>query len=154
VADLSDAESLLAHGPPESVWVACWDEERDGSTGAIEAFALEHPGSQRVFESSDPPVPVPDSGATAYARVRMSLAGIEEGAMPSLSAAAPRTMVVRGCLFLPPARRPAYCSLLACSGRKVMDLGPGGNDVSHLSPGVYFIRSERTQDATKVVVIR
>jgi hypothetical protein len=32
--------------------------------------------------------------------------------------------------------------LLDATGRKVMDLQPGENDVRHLAPGVYFIRSE------------
>jgi hypothetical protein len=34
------------------------------------------------------------------------------------------------------------CCLLDASGRKVMDLVPGPNDVSRLSPGVYFVRSK------------
>jgi len=28
------------------------------------------------------------------------------------------------------------------AGRKVLDLRPGANDISRLSPGVYFVRSE------------
>jgi hypothetical protein len=32
--------------------------------------------------------------------------------------------------------------LLDLSGRKVLDLMPGANDVSRLSPGVYFVRAE------------
>ncbi|MBN2537624.1 hypothetical protein JXB37_05055 [candidate division WOR-3 bacterium] len=43
--------------------------------------------------------------------------------------------------------------LLDASGRKVLDLAPGPNDVRHLSPGVYFIRSSqelpRRQHATR-----
>jgi hypothetical protein len=33
--------------------------------------------------------------------------------------------------------------LLDASGRKVLDLWPGPNDVSHLAPGVYFVRPAR-----------
>jgi len=32
--------------------------------------------------------------------------------------------------------------LLDAAGRRAMDLAPGANDVRHLSPGVYFVRSE------------
>jgi len=53
--------------------------------------------------------------------------------------------IVRGVLFLPPAsgvKRGASSVLLDISGRKVMDLAPGANVVSRLSPGVYFVRSD------------
>ena len=32
-------------------------------------------------------------------------------------------------------------ALLDLTGRKVLDLKPGANDVSRLSPGVYFVRA-------------
>lgn len=50
--------------------------------------------------------------------------------------------------------------LLDISGRKVMDLKPGANDVSRLSPGVYFLREGsrgpgfEDSRVTKVVVAR
>ena len=72
--------------------------------------------------------------------------------------------VVRGVLWLAPASSPklqAPCSLIDISGRKVMELRPGANDVRHLVPGVYFIRkhgsaNERLAPAAahKVVVQR
>jgi hypothetical protein len=52
-------------------------------------------------------------------------------------------------LFLPEAtrRKPQAASLLDISGRKVLDLKPGANDVRALAPGVYFVRQQgsRTQ---------
>jgi len=49
-------------------------------------------------------------------------------------------------------------ALLDISGRKVMDLQPGENDVRHLAPGVYFIRAQGTgvmgQETRKVVIQR
>ena len=50
-------------------------------------------------------------------------------------------------------------SLLDAVGRKVLDLRPGTNDVSHLSPGVYFVRrlsaeSRGLSAVAKVVVTR
>jgi hypothetical protein len=50
--------------------------------------------------------------------------------------------------------------LVDISGRKVLDIRTGANDVSDLAPGVYFVRSgpsavSRQQSAiTKVVVTR
>ena len=43
-------------------------------------------------------------------------------------------------------------ALLDACGRKVMDLVPGPNDVSRLSPGVYFVRP--ASGVNKVVVLR
>jgi len=51
--------------------------------------------------------------------------------------------VVRGSLVLPPGGGLPGESpvLLDAAGRRVRDLGIGANDVSHLSPGVYFVRA-------------
>ena len=62
--------------------------------------------------------------------------------------------IVRDVLFLPPSRLSPPSSLLSIDGRKVMDLKPGANDVSRLSPGVYFVREARAQAVRKVVVTR
>jgi len=46
--------------------------------------------------------------------------------------------------------------LLNISGRKVLDLKPGANDIRHLSPGVYFYRLDTPgfTDVKKAVLIR
>ena len=72
--------------------------------------------------------------------------------------------VVRSVLFLPGAvsgeRSAEHAELLDVSGRKVLGLKPGANDVRHLSPGVYFVRPascverEASGVVTKVVVTR
>jgi hypothetical protein len=68
--------------------------------------------------------------------------------------------IVGGKLFLPEAssRKPQATSLLDISGRKVMDLKPGANDVRHLAPGVYFVRAVSRElsavSCRKVVVTR
>ena len=70
--------------------------------------------------------------------------------------------VVRGEFFLPSANgeeRLAKGELLDISGRRVMELQAGANDVSRLAPGVYFVRSasgvERDASSVcKVVVTR
>jgi len=63
--------------------------------------------------------------------------------------------IVRGVLVLEARgeRREARSELLDITGRNVMRLKPGANDVSRLSPGVYFVRSESSAVA-KVMVQR
>ena len=70
--------------------------------------------------------------------------------------------VVRGVLLLPNAtsRKPQAAGLLDISGRKVLDLKPGANDVRALTPGVYFVREQpqasscKPQAVRKIVVTR
>jgi hypothetical protein len=64
--------------------------------------------------------------------------------------------IVRGVLNLQSAIYNQKCGvvLLDISGRKVLDLHPGPNDVRQLSPGVYFVREARAQGVRKVVVAR
>jgi len=52
--------------------------------------------------------------------------------------------IFRGALFLPETsgeKREARGELLDVSGRRVLVLEPGANDVRRLSPGVYFVRA-------------
>ncbi|MBM3331955.1 hypothetical protein FJY68_08925 [candidate division WOR-3 bacterium] len=64
--------------------------------------------------------------------------------------------VVRDLLFLPESSDPKRpCWMLDATGRKVMELRPGANDVRSLVPGVYFVRRNSARDeghTGKVVV--
>jgi large repetitive protein len=65
--------------------------------------------------------------------------------------------VVRGVLFLGDRTRTETVSrtvLLDSSGRKVMDLRPGANDVRALAPGVYFVRDAADEGGTRKVVVQ
>jgi hypothetical protein len=78
----------------------------------------------------------------------------------------PLATVIRGVLFLPRdmtetavvSDRVPRPVLLDVTGRKVIDLAPGANDVSRLAPGVYFVCSgpsavsHQPSAVTKVVV--
>jgi hypothetical protein len=74
--------------------------------------------------------------------------GVSEGRLEPGTAARSEPTVIRGVLFLPPdmteaaavSDRVPRIALLDISGRKVMDLKPGANDVSALAPGIYFLR--------------
>jgi photosystem II stability/assembly factor-like uncharacterized protein len=61
--------------------------------------------------------------------------------------------IVRGVLLLPATgvERSASGVLLDASGRRVLDLRPGANDVTRLAPGVYFVRigSSRSQGVAR-----
>jgi len=65
----------------------------------------------------------------------------------------PPQTVVCGVLFLPEAtsRKPQAASLLDVSGRKVLDLRPGANDVRGLAAGVYFVRIAQAQAQAQTV---
>jgi hypothetical protein len=65
--------------------------------------------------------------------------------------------VILGVLFLPEttSRKPQVSScLLDISGREVIGLKPGANDVSRLSPGVYFFREEPQAASRKPQAVR
>ncbi len=80
---------------------------------------------------------------------------IEEMTKPEVLVTNSGATIVRGVLFLT-----ETASLLDISGRKVMNLMPGANDVGRLAPGVYFVRAEpqaaslKPQAVRKVVVTR
>ncbi|MEO0079223.1 MAG: sialidase family protein [candidate division WOR-3 bacterium] len=65
------------------------------------------------------------------------LPGVEESQPPTANRSPLPTTVVRGVLLLPSA---VSGSLLDGSGRKVLALHSGPNDLRHLAPGVYFVR--------------
>jgi hypothetical protein len=60
--------------------------------------------------------------------------------------------VVRNVLHLPASLFTPHSSLFDFSGRKVLSLHPGANDVRSLAPGVYFLRS--ASGVAKLVVSR
>jgi hypothetical protein len=66
--------------------------------------------------------------------------------------------VCRGSLVLPRTLAPSTPrTLVSITGRKVMDLQPGENDIRHIAPGVYFVRpaeSDTRSPVRKVVIQR
>ena len=90
--------------------------------------------------------------------LRDSGEGIQEGRKLA-AGAKPLPTIVRGILFLPRSFDTSISrSLLDISGRKVLDLLPGPNDVRALAPGVYFVRiaqaQAQAQAVRKVVITR
>jgi aminopeptidase N len=83
--------------------------------------------------------------------------GVEESRKPQAASYKPQPTIVRGVLYLQGAQspKPQASSLLDVSGRKVLGLVPGPNDISGLAPGVYFVASDgapKTVRADKVMI--
>ncbi len=100
---------------------------------------------------------VANFGSASVSVIRDSVLGIEEREPPTELSRQFTATVVRGVLRLPAAsgvQRGAGSILLDISGRTVMELNPGPNDVSRLAPGVYFLRvgSHQTAPARKIVI--
>jgi hypothetical protein len=76
-----------------------------------------------------------------YSVYRTSRPGVQEPG-PVRVACSRLPSIIRNVLFLPPALLSSRSFLLSADGRRMIDLTPGANDVSRLSPGVYFIREE------------
>ncbi len=70
--------------------------------------------------------------------------GVVENTTPHAERIAPGRTIVRGTLTLPASGilRDRSAVLLDASGRRVLSLQSGANDVSRLAPGVYFVRAE------------
>ncbi len=104
---------------------------------------------------------VSNSGSSSISVIRDTVGvGVEES-QPRASNYEPQVTVVRGMLVLGVGSRQntAYrAELLDISGRKVLDLMPGANDVRALAPGVYFVRTVGGESSasrcSKIVVTR
>ena len=95
-----------------------------------------------------------DYYGSVFLRRNITPAGLEERYEPQASNPTPHATLVRGVLLLGDCPRTGTVPravLLDASGRSVLELQPGANDVRGLTPGIYFVRSERTT-VTKVVV--
>jgi len=84
-------------------------------------------------------------------------AGIAEEPMQQRSIGVqPSATMIRNVLLLTEAssHKPQAASLLDISGRQVMALKPGANDVRALAPGVYFVREAQAQaEAVRKIVV-
>jgi hypothetical protein len=78
------------------------------------------------------------------------LSGVAEPPSPPTGGLPAIPGLARGTLLLP-GRSGAL--LHDISGRKVMELQPGENDVRHLAPGVYFVRRQDTGESSRLVLV-
>jgi len=88
-----------------------------------------------------------------YCHARPDSVGAEEHLRQDASRPVPGATIVRGVLRLPASNNPCLTqAFFDISGREVLDLHPGGYDVSRLSPGVYFLRGVGAGGTGRVVV--
>jgi phosphoribosylformylglycinamidine (FGAM) synthase PurS component len=80
-------------------------------------------------------------------------AAIAEMTNPKVRKTNSGTSIVHGVLFLSEAASHTLqaASLIDISGRKVLELHGGANDVRGLAPGVYFVRTAQTQTQTQTI---
>ncbi|MBN2537623.1 SBBP repeat-containing protein [candidate division WOR-3 bacterium] len=127
--------------------------ENWGSGDAATAIGLDDSGYVYVTGRGD-------FGANAWDFVTIKYnpnAGIaEERWTPVAGSATPTATVVRGVLNLtsPFSVLTSDFVLLDASGREVLSLTPGVNDISSLAPGVYFVQRARSGKAGRVLVTR
>jgi len=99
-----------------------------------------------------------DSGGIDYLTLKYGAAGAVEEGRPTHGALriTPEPTLVRGVLEMPPAanRLPTIAQLLSSSGRKVLDLHPGANDITRLAPGVYFLRNQLDSRPRRVTILK
>jgi hypothetical protein len=103
-------------------------------------------------------------GTVGHGRISMvrEQSGMEEGSSTTNTRRTPlEVSLVRGVLRIGDSRQNTgyRAELLDITGRKVMDLAPGANNLRRLPPGVYFVRrasgvERETSGVTKVVVQR
>ena len=100
------------------------------------------------------------NGDSVYV-LRDTMPGIEESRRPQAASFKPMATVVRGVLVLQGDRTQNTghrAELLDITGRKVLDLRSGVNDVGTLTPSVYFVRAVSRElsavNCYKVVIAR
>lgn len=97
-------------------------------------------------------------GETVYdINIHIGSQAMEETITHNARGSTPNATVVHGILFLPMSsveRSAVVASLLDITGRKVLDLVLGANDIRYIAPGVYFIQQERGKTLTKAVLVQ
>jgi hypothetical protein len=84
-----------------------------------------------------------DQAFRLYLSAAYDLTGVEDPARGGRAKAGPEAAtIIRGALRLPVSPLTIHFSLFDMVGRRVMALQPGANDLSRLSPGVYFVRGQ------------
>jgi hypothetical protein len=138
---------------PDTAW-RCQYAEGEASPVSDPTYYLtrrEFPVDVPVWHTRDAVARGEDTVVTAAMAWIDSTAAVAEELEPLTADRSPLTAtIIRGVLFLdgdcPRTGTVPKTDLLEVSGRKVMKLQPGANDVRHLAPGVYFVRGPKTED--------
>jgi len=123
-------------------WLALYNHP---SNGDDQAYAVAVDNSSHVYVAGI-------SGDESYATIKYTQAGgVEEAPSAERRTSNVGPTVVRRTLTMEDRGRKTgdRAELLDAAGRKVLDLKPGANDVSHLAPGVYFLMSQPTSNSPR-----
>jgi hypothetical protein len=137
------ADVTAGAGTDSITWAFEWNAD---SLVWGENFVCCMPLEDQAATSNNPGIGTPFAGnLEVYPVYRVEqYMGTVEMANPEITTARLPT-VVRGALYVPGDRRPETgdrVALLDIAGRKALDLRCGTNDVSRLSPGVYFVSEQ------------
>jgi hypothetical protein len=93
-----------------------------------------------------------NQGASSFSVILdTTTVGIAETMTDKRGTVNPGPSILRGVLFLPVSPFTIHTSLFDMTGRQVMALAPGANDVRSLAPGVYFVREPQAQAQAQAV---
>jgi hypothetical protein len=96
-----------------------------------------------------------DYYGSVFLRRNITQTGVEEWHEPQATGSRAQATLVKGVLRLTRgAGRTAPGVLLDASGRSVLDVHSGENDLSGLTPGVYFVAWGDKREMRRVVVVR
>jgi len=93
----------------------------------------------------------PDSGLWCARAMGSDVVGVKESPKPQAPSRKMEQTVISGALWLTPSPSTSSSCLLDISGRKVLGLHCGANDVSRLAPGVYFVREAQAQAQAQAI---
>lgn len=105
--------------------------------------------TQQIFRSTSLP-------SHLVLPVYPELPGITEQKLQTVDSKSLTTTILCGVLQLPMSsvEHSASSILLDITGRKIMDLHSGANDIRHLAPGIYYIRNETNKKITKIIITK
>jgi len=132
----------------------------DGTTDSILRYVQVRGGSTALaWNPVHSWVYVSNPGSCSITVVSDTMLGIQETTNEKRGTMNDGPTIIRGVLFLGAGRDANVLHLGSCpkpclldiSGRKVMNLRPGANDVRALAPGVYFVREAQAQAQAQAV---
>lgn len=154
------------HNPLGSVGIGmpiCWDGERffAACAGYPQSVICQWDAGHSLLDTVTIPVDV------RTVMTPLLPTAVSEPSRPSAQPRPVGATIVRGALNLPassfgigcaPVRTAGHSTLVDATGRRLLDLAPGPNDVSHLAPGVYFVcwpaAGTQPAAASRVVLVR
>jgi hypothetical protein len=120
----------------ETLWIARWNETDDDIGQDVDSDEQSNPVVTGVSLDQNWYY---DCATVKYAHG----VGVAEARLPVVARPQPNSTVVRGVLHLATdvTGRSPDIFLLDATGCRVLNLKPGENSVSHVAPGVYFVRA-------------